>query len=395
MFTATANQMLPTTVTGSWPRPDWFTEGLWGRRLSTAMADLRYREQFTDAVSALISDQERAGLDILTNGDYHADPDLGGRSWVQYPLERLGGISQSDQVAPGRPGKEWTYPPGSLLAEIMGGWRFPTLVDKVSEGAPFEYDRAWRIAQARTDRPVKFGAVCAQATNGLLGGVSEVYGDNSEGLLWDIATEFNRQLRALAAAGCTAIQVEEPLVHVVVDSADPAYVDMLVELFNHEVAGLDQVEVWVHTCWGNPNMQKVVDKSSYENAASIYMERMNLDVWTVEAKDNPYPLFPFLKPYRGSADRKVAVGVVSHRDIQVETPDEVAATTREALEVLDPDQVVLSSNCGFGRGGFNRLVAFYKAAAIAQGANIVRSELGFDATTIRGAAPGLQIDPAV
>lgn len=392
MFTATADKVLPTTVTGSWPRPEWFTEGMWGRQLSSALNDVRYREQFTDAVSALLSDQERAGLDILTNGDYHADHDLGGRSWMQYPLERIGGTSKDDLVAPHA---DWAvHPPGTVLNEVMGGWRYPTLVDKVSEGQPFEYDKIWRIAQARSERPVKFGAVSAQIASGAIGGVDEVYRDKPEELMWDLATEFNRQLRALAAAGCTVIQVEEPLVHNVVDVVDPAYIDMLVEVFNHEVAGLEDVEVWAHTCWGNPSMQKVIDRSSYENAVSVYMERMNLDVWTVEAKDNPYPLFPYLEPYRGLTDRKVAVGVVSHRSLQVESPEDVAEITREALAVLDPEQVVLSSNCGFGRGGFNRLIAFYKATAIAQGANIVRGELGIDPGEIRAAAPALQIDSA-
>jgi 5-methyltetrahydropteroyltriglutamate--homocysteine methyltransferase len=275
---------------------------------------------------------------------------------------------------------------------VLGGWRFPTLAGKVSAGTPFEYDKIWRVAQARTDCPVKIGAVSAQLAGAYLGGASEHYRDRPEELMWEVATEFNRHLRALAASGCSVVQIEEPLVHAVVDSADPAYVDMLVELFNHEVAGLEGVEVWVHTCWGNPNMQKVVDKTSYENAVGIYMARMNLDVWTVEVKGNAYPVLPLLEPYRGSKDRKVAIGAVSHRDLQVETPDEVAAIAREALEVLDPEQLVLSSNCGFGRGGCNRVIAYYKAAAIAQGANIVRAELGFDTTTVRAAEPELQVD---
>src|SRR6185295_6501369 len=94
MFTATNGIILPTTVTGSWPRPGWFDTGLWGKGLSTRLADVKYREQFTDALSAVIKDQERAGLDILTNGDYHLDPDLGGLSWLLYPFERLGGVSR-------------------------------------------------------------------------------------------------------------------------------------------------------------------------------------------------------------------------------------------------------------------------------------------------------------
>ena len=72
--------------------------------------------------------------------------------------------------------------------------------------------------------------------------------------------------------------------------------------------------------------------------------------------------------------------------------DEVAADIRLALEYIDPEYLVLSSDCGFGRQGVPRPIAFYKAAALAQGANIVRAELGVPTTAVRAADPALQID---
>ena len=71
-FTATADVMLPATVIGSWPRPTWFTESMWGRPLDTALMDIRYREQFEDALAVVVSDQQRAGLDILTAAGFRA-----------------------------------------------------------------------------------------------------------------------------------------------------------------------------------------------------------------------------------------------------------------------------------------------------------------------------------
>src|SRR5690348_18276625 len=97
MFTTTADRVLPTTVTGSWPRPTWFTSGLWGRTLSDALLDISYREQLLDAVSVVVGEQERAGLDIVANGDYHLDPDLAGLSWMRYPLE-IGRASCRERV---------------------------------------------------------------------------------------------------------------------------------------------------------------------------------------------------------------------------------------------------------------------------------------------------------
>ena len=81
MFKATKDIPLATTITGSLPRPAWFVSNLDGRAFSLAMGERVYREQYTDAVQSLLGDQQRAGLDILVDGDMRFDMDIGGRSW--------------------------------------------------------------------------------------------------------------------------------------------------------------------------------------------------------------------------------------------------------------------------------------------------------------------------
>ncbi|MGO9108552.1 MAG: hypothetical protein ACLP9L_04900, partial [Thermoguttaceae bacterium] len=76
MFTVTKDLILPSTTTGSFPRPRWFDVSMWGKPLDTCMMDVRFREKFQDALAVVINDQERAGLDILTGGDFHCDEDL-------------------------------------------------------------------------------------------------------------------------------------------------------------------------------------------------------------------------------------------------------------------------------------------------------------------------------
>ena len=66
---ATRDLVLPTTITGSYPRPAWFTEGLHRRPFKDALGDSVFREQYLDAVSCLVGEQVRAGLDIVTDGD--------------------------------------------------------------------------------------------------------------------------------------------------------------------------------------------------------------------------------------------------------------------------------------------------------------------------------------
>jgi 5-methyltetrahydropteroyltriglutamate--homocysteine methyltransferase len=70
----------------------------------------------------------------------------------------------------------------------------------------------------------------------------------------------------------------------------------------------------------------------------------------------------------------------------------VAAEIRKALKYIPAEKLIVSSDCGFGRQGCNREIAFYKASAIAQGCNIVRRELGLAVTEIPAANPRLQID---
>jgi len=142
-------------------------------------------------------------------------------------------------------------------------------------------------------------------------------------------------------------------------------------------------------------MQKVVDDTSYSHTFEAYMERMHGDVWTVEMKERNFADLELFGRYKSRTwPKKVALGVISHRYIQVETPQEVAADIRRAMKFIDPEQIVLSTDCGFGRQGCNRMVAFHKAVSMVEGANIVRQELGSKRKEVRAADPKLQIDLA-
>jgi len=391
MYTATKDLVIPTTVTGSWPRPAWYTGNLNGQPFSTAMADVSFREQFIDAVSTIISDQEAAGLDILTNGDYHLDADLAGRSWFCYPTQRFAGISDQESE---RTNAMWSYPVGTWLNEIVGGWKYPKITGKVEARIPLEFAKIWRIAQARSEKPVKFGTISADLAAAVLNLGTDIYADDKRELMWDMATIINAELRELAAAGCTVIQIEEPAIHsTAAFTDDKDTLDFYVDLFNHQVDGLDDVELWIHTCWGNPGAQHCFDPDiSYEPSIDMYLNRCKGDVWTIESKDNGHKSLPLFEPYKGKLTKKVALGCISHRALQVETADDVAGDIRKALKYIDAEHLVVSSDCGFGRQGVPRPIAFHKASALAQGANIVRKELGAQETSVRAADPALQID---
>jgi 5-methyltetrahydropteroyltriglutamate--homocysteine methyltransferase len=170
------------------------------------------------------------------------------------------------------------------------------------------------------------------------------------------------------------------------------YIDFLVDCFNREVEGLDDVEIWIHTCWGNPNMQKVFKDESYRNSIEIYLERLKGDVWTIEATENDLAELPLFEPYKDSLEKKIAVGVISHRTLQADFPDVIADRIRRALQYVPPDRLVLSTDCGFGRQGFNRHLAFYKTTGIALARNVVLKELGLEERYVPAADDGLAWD---
>ncbi len=392
MFTITADKILPCTVTGSWPRPRWFDMSMWGRPLDTCMMDVRLREKFQDALAVVISDQERAGLDILTHGDLHCDDDMAGRSWHHYPIQRWTGF-EGDYLQSNKTRSPWLrYPAGTLLNEIYTGWRWPRVVDKIKH-RPLDYAKIWRMAQSKSALPVRFGTCCSQVMGLFLDIHTRKYKDNRQDV-WDMAVAMNKELLALRDAGCKCIQIEEPTLHFWSNSFGRKHekVKFMVEAYNREVQGLDDIEIWIHTCWGNPNMQRVIDNDSYRESFELYLDQCHGDVWTIETKDRNMREIELFGPLRGKLKKKICIGAVSHRRLQVEQPEEIAATVRQALKYIAPEQLIISSDCGFGRQGCNRDIAFFKSASIAQGVNIIRRELGLPETHARAANPSLQTD---
>jgi 5-methyltetrahydropteroyltriglutamate--homocysteine methyltransferase len=377
VLNATRDLVLPTTITGSYPRPAWFTEGLHRRAFKDALGDSLFREQYLDAVSCLIGEQTRAGLDIVTDGDSRFDLTVGGRSWFYYPIERLAGITgHVDRTR----AAGWTLRPGHILYEVMEAYQ-PAVVGSRIEAGPLQYVALWRTAQRFTDRPVKFGAISAQTLAKML--VNRHYASERE-LILDVADVFNAELRQVAAAGCRVIQVEEPRHHSA--TADGRVTDDDLQFFtdaiNREIRGVD-TEVWLHTCWGNPNQQPLYwERPSYERALP-YLLATDADVITFECASTGGRDLPLLGKHR--TDKKIAIGVVSHTSTAVEPPEVVANLIRRALEYVPPERLILSTDCGFGREGLARRIAFYKCVAIALGANIVRQELGLPQTHVPAA----------
>jgi 5-methyltetrahydropteroyltriglutamate--homocysteine methyltransferase len=260
----------------------------------------------------------------------------------------------------------------------------PNVVQAVGRG-PLEYASVWKVAQRQTAKPVKFGAISGQM---LATGVHDRHYGSRRELIMALSEVMNAELNELADAGCPVIQVEEPAIHGMVGMGDTEVTGtFLVEAFNREVRGLRaKSEVWCHTCWGNPAAQRTETRRRFYTDALPYFDQLDVDVITFEAADNGGDEIESFAKGIGR-DKKIAIGVVSHRTLQVERPEEVATLIRRALEVLPPERLIVSTDCGFGRQGMSRLHAFYKTVALVRGTNLVRRELGLPEADILAADP--------
>ncbi len=378
MFRATASRPLVTTITGSIPRPGWYVQNLGTRPFLTAFqGDAAFREQYLDAAAALISDQTRAGLDIVTDGEMRFDADIGGRSWFGYLFDRMDGLEPAignDARAIGTPRPSFrarAAQAGDILAEFIETLRPPQVVGPVQSGN-LQYAAVWKVAQKLTDKPVKFGSCCGQMIERQ--SKNRFYKDRKDAI-FAFSDALNAEYHRLADAGCQVIQIEEPCLHGSGGVEQEIPFDVYVEAFNREVKGLRaKTEVWCHTCWGNPFAQRLSNRPSYEPTAHL-LARLDVDVVTIEAADNGGADITSVAKHLGK-DKKLCIGVLSHRSLQVERPEEIAALIRKALEHIEPERLVLSSDCGFGRQGMSRTHAYYKMIAMVRGANIVKRELG-------------------
>jgi 5-methyltetrahydropteroyltriglutamate--homocysteine methyltransferase len=384
MLRTTKDLMLPTTITGSLPRPSWYTENLGQRSFLEAMVNNQFREQYTDTVSVYLHEQEMAGLDIVTDGDAHFDSDVGGQSWTNYPPRHMGGFDKNPQPTPAGKGG-LMFPPGHILHDYLESRVMPGINGPVSRG-DLQYAAMWKVAQRMTKKPVKFGTIGPEL---VAFAVQDKHYKSIKDRILAITEALNEELHSLADAGCPVIQFEEPQIHllsirkIVDDVINPAF---SVDVFNRTVKGLRaKTEVWCHTCWGNPSQQRMfASVQSYQSALEM-LNKVDADVITFESVSaGGADLEAFGKIITG---KKIAIGVIDHHSLQVERPEEIADHIRRALKYIPAERLVISSDCGMGREGMSRRHAYYKIVSLVLGTNMVRKELGLPQAEVLAADP--------
>jgi len=337
--------VLPTTVVGSYPQPDWLVnrEMLSKTVPRTRMKELwrveeRFLEQAQDDATALaIRDMEE--VDIVTDGEIRRE-------------------SYSNRFATALEGMDIDNP-GQVVARGGRVTEVPRIVGKIRRSRPVER-RDMEFLRRRTRRVAKMTlpgpfTMSQQAKN-------EFYRDTEE-LVLDLAAAVNEEARDLVAAGADIIQLDEPWVR-----NDPeAARRYALKGINRALEGI-AVPTIVHLCFG---YAAVVPGETKPSGYSFLAElaECDADQISIEAAQPKLDL-GILKDLAG---KTILLGVLDLGDSRPETADIVAERIRAGLKHVAPERLVPAPDCGMKY--LTRELAFAKLQALATGAAKVRAEI--------------------
>ncbi len=339
-------QLLPTTVVGSYVQPDWLVDrnNLKGRLPPRVRAQELWRvapefllEAQNDATLLAIRDQERAGVDIITDGEIRRE------SYSNRLATALGGIDIEQ--------------PGTAIDRTGHPNPVPRIAGPIRRERPIEVDDV-KFLRANTDRKIKITlpgpfTMTQQAQN-------DHYPDDAAAAM-DYAAAVNEEIRDLFAAGADVVQLDEPYMQARPDVAR----QYAIRAINR---ALDRIEgeTAVHLCFGYAH---IVHSRPSGYSFLPELEACSASQISIETAQSGLDL-EILKTL---PSKKIMLGVLDLGSPDIETPETVAARIRRALEHVSPDRVIVAPDCGMKY--LSRDVAFGKLKAMCEGADIVRSSL--------------------
>jgi 5-methyltetrahydropteroyltriglutamate--homocysteine methyltransferase len=348
--------LLPTTVVGSYSVPEWLerlkTE-YYQRRISAA----HLREIHEVAIKAAVKDQERAGIDIVSDGELRRDND------IDYFLARIPGV----HIARRAKADYYDYYDASVAAPLPGDAR-PGTADGAGRepGAPrlagLELARDFEFTRALTDRPVKFSFTGPFSLSRRITVCDDAYRDPAD-LVRALARRLNTEARALAAAGARFLQIDEPFL-----AGYPEQAALAVEAVNIVTDGVP-VSWALHVCYGNRYA-----RPSWEGHYDFLFPAVlaaRVDQLVLEFARKGLEDLRLIKEYGWPS--ALGLGVIDVKSSAVETPELVAARIRRSLEYVDPARLVVNPDCGLRHVAPE--VARSKLRAMVAGAAIARAAL--------------------
>jgi 5-methyltetrahydropteroyltriglutamate--homocysteine methyltransferase len=338
---------LRTAVVGSYPQPDWLVDRSLLHKLMAPRVRAEeiwrvsepYLEQAQDDATVLaIRDQERAGIDIITDGEMRRE------SYSNRFANALEGI---DRVRT-----------GEIVGRTGKTIRVPLVSGPIERTRPVEV-RDVEFLRRHTERTIKITlpgpfTMSQQAVN-------EHYA-STEALALALAKAVNDEVRDLFAAGADVVQLDEPWLQSRAEQAR----DYGVAAINRALEGVEGTTA-LHLCFGYAAI--VTDKPSSGYAFLSELGASAADQISIEAAEPNLDL----SVLAALESKTVMVGVLDLGDPDVEAAEQVAQRIRRALEHVPPGRLIATPDCGMKY--LPRDVAFGKLKALAQGAAIVNAEL--------------------
>ena len=334
--------VLTTSVIGSYAIPGWVHLA----REAAARGEFGasdMQETADDAVDMAVRDQERAGVDIITDGEMRR---VGFFTAGFY--ERITGITPEEQARKSGVGGHDQRERYVAFSEVDA----PEGLGVVGE---------YHYLKTRTSHRVKMPVPGPYTLSGRIQ-PGRVYKDRMD-VAWALAEIVNRELKALVAAGVDFIQLDEP--SYAVHSSTP---EAFVRLFNRTVEGVT-AKISIHLCFGN-YLGRPVARRTYKPLLP-YIFDMHTHQYALEFANREMAEIDLLKDF--PADKEIAVGLVDVKNYYIETPEDVAERIRRTLEVIAPERVTVTPDCGFSQTA--RWAAQRKLAAMVEGTQMVRREL--------------------
>lgn len=338
-------KLFPTSTAGSLPKPSWLAEPekLWSPWKLAGEA-LTHGKQ--DALRVSLQEQQSAGVDIVSDGEQTR------QHFVTTFIEHLEGVDFEKRQ--------------TVKIRDRYDASVPTVVGPVSRPKSVFVGDA-KFLRQQTDQPIKW------ALPGPMTMIDTLYDDHyksREKLAWEFAKILNQEARELEAAGVDIIQFDEPAFNVFFDEVNAWGIACL----EKAIEGL-KCETAVHICYGygikaNTDWKKTLG-SEWRQYEEVFprLQQSNIDIISLECHNSRVPI-ELLELVRG---KKIMVGAIDVATNTVETPEEVAATLRKALQYVDADKLYPCTNCGMAP--LSRDVARGKLNALSAGADIVRREL--------------------
>ncbi|MGO3796987.1 MAG: cobalamin-independent methionine synthase II family protein [Pauljensenia sp.] len=389
-----------TTHVGSLPRPK---ELLDANARRDEIGDEAFAQVLQASVDEVVRREHEIGLDVVNDGEYGhimtETVDYG--AWWFYSFSRFGGLELTEdsrfgmappaaggriQLAPFAERRDWqrfadaySDPESGIHVAKGGSTAFPTIT------GPLTY-----IGQDAVQRDIEF-VTKALAANGLTPAdgfvaalspgsaarISNAHYDNDLEVLEACGEALHQEYKAITDAGLT-VQVDDPSIAEAWDQINPEppvedyrdYIQVRIDVLNRALEGIPEDQVRFHVCWGSwhgPHttdipLSDIVDKVLQVKARGYTFEAANArheHEWTVW-RDIDLP-----------EDKVLIPGVVGHSTNVVEHPDLVAQRIQRFVDIVGPDRVIASTDCGLG-GRVYPSIAWAKLESLVAGARLVQ-----------------------